>query len=200
MTLLLFLCVSGAVLYIKKEFKLESQPTLEGLIVATSLIGATLITTCSGAIADWLGRRPLLIISSVLYFVSGIVMLWAPNVYVLLLARLLDGFGIGLAVTLVPVYISETAPPEIRGLLNTLPQFTGSVGMFLSYCMVFGMSLMQSPNWRLMLGVLSIPSVIFFLLTLFFLPESPRWLVSKGRMLEAKKVLQRLRGREDVAG
>lgn len=192
--------IAGAVLYIKKEFQLESQPTLEGLIVATSLIGATLITTCSGAMADALGRRPMLIISSVLYFVSGIVMLWSPNVYFLLLARLLDGFGIGLAVTLVPVYISETAPPEIRGLLNTLPQFTGSGGMFLSYCMVFGMSLMQSPNWRLMLGVLSIPSVVYFLLTIFFLTESPRWLVSKGRMLEAKQVLQRLRGREDVAG
>lgn len=187
-------------LYIKKEFSLESQPTLEGLIVAMSLIGATLITTCSGAIADALGRRPMMIISSALYFISGIVMLWSPNVYVLLLARLLDGFGIGLAVTLVPVYISETAPPEIRGLLNTLPQFTGSGGMFLSYCMVFGMSLMETPNWRLMLGVLSIPSIIYFLLTVFFLPESPRWLVSKGRMLEAKTVLQRLRGREDVAG
>lgn len=192
--------IAGAVLYIKTEFQLESQPTLEGLIVATSLIGATLITTCSGAMADSLGRRPMLIISSVLYFVSGIVMLWSPNVYFLLLARLLDGFGIGLAVTLVPVYISETAPPEIRGLLNTLPQFTGSVGMFLSYCMVFGMSLTQSPNWRLMLGVLSIPSVVYFLLTIFFLTESPRWLVSKGRMLEARQVLQRLRGREDVAG
>ena len=179
---------------------MESEPTIEGLIVATSLVGATLVTTCSGPISDWLGRRPLLIISSILYFVSGLVMLWSPNVYVLLLARLLDGFGIGLAVTLVPVYISETAPPEIRGLLNTLPQFTGSGGMFLSYCMVFGMSLMEAPSWRVMLGVLFIPSIIYFLLTVFFLPESPRWLVSKGRMLEAKKVLQRLRGREDVSG
>ncbi|KAG5239386.1 transporter-related family protein [Salix suchowensis] len=192
--------IAGAVLYIKREFHLESEPTIEGLIVATSLVGATLITTCSGPISDWLGRRPLLIISSVLYFVSGLVMLWSPNVYVLLLARLLDGFGIGLAVTLVPVYISETAPPEIRGLLNTLPQFTGSGGMFLSYCMVFGMSLMEAPSWRVMLGVLFIPSIIYFLLTVFFLPESPRWLVSKGRMLEAKKVLQKLRGREDVSG
>jgi MFS family permease len=195
-----FFADAGAVLYIKREFHLESEPTLEGLIVATSLVGATLITTCSGPISDCLGRRPLLIISSILYFVSGLVMLWSPNVYVLLLARLLDGFGIGLAVTLVPVYISETAPPEIRGLLNTLPQFTGSGGMFLSYCMVFGMSLMEAPSWRVMLGVLFIPSIIYFLLTVFFLPESPRWLVSKGRMLEAKKVLQRLRGREDVSG
>lgn len=173
---------------------------VEGLIVAMSLIGATMITTCSGSISDWLGRRPMLILSSLFYFISGLIMLWSPNVYVLLLARLLDGFGIGLAVTLVPLYISETAPSEIRGLLNTLPQFTGSAGMFLSYCMIFGMSLTSSPSWKLMLGVLSIPSLLYFVLAVFFLPESPRWLVSKGRMLEAKQVLQRLRGREDVSG
>ncbi|KAL7192810.1 hypothetical protein ACSBR2_024598 [Camellia fascicularis] len=192
--------IAGSVLYIKKEFNLQSEPTIEGLIVAMSLIGATVITTFSGPVSDSVGRRPMLIISSVLYFLSGLVMIWSPNVYVLLIARLLDGFGIGLAVTLVPVYISETAPPEIRGLLNTLPQFTGSAGMFMSYCMVFGMSLMDAPSWRLMLGVLSIPSVVYFVLTVMFLPESPRWLVSKGRMVEAKQVLQRLRSREDVSG
>ncbi|KAG2390616.1 Monosaccharide-sensing protein [Vigna angularis] len=190
--------IAGSILYIKREFKLESEPTIEGLIVAMSLIGATVVTTCSGSLSDWLGRRPMLIISSLLYFLSSLVMLWSPTVYILLFARLLDGLGIGLAVTLVPLYISETAPTEIRGLLNTLPQFTGSAGMFFSYCMVFAMSLTNAPSWRLMLGVLSIPSLIYFALTLFFLPESPRWLVSKGRMLEAKKVLQRLRGREDV--
>ncbi|KAK8518991.1 hypothetical protein V6N13_017758 [Hibiscus sabdariffa] len=192
--------IAGAIMYVKKEFKLETQPTLEGLIVAMSLIGATCVTVCSGNLADWLGRRPLLIISSILYFVSSIVMLWSPNVSVLLMARLLDGIGLGLAVTLVPIYISETAPPEIRGLLNTLPLFSGTIGMFLSYCMVFGMSLTASPNWRLMLGVLSIPSLVYFLLTVFYMPESPRWLVSKGRMSEAKKVLQMIRGREDVSG
>lgn len=189
---------AGAIVYIKKDLAL--QTTMEGLVVAMSLIGATVITTCSGPISDWLGRRPMLIISSVLYFLGGLVMLWSPNVYVLCSARLLDGFGIGLAVTLVPLYISETAPSEIRGSLNTLPQFSGSGGMFLSYCMVFGMSLTTSPSWRMMLGVLSIPSLIYFVLTVFFLPESPRWLVSKGKMVEAKKVLQRLRGREDVSG
>ncbi|CAL0305909.1 unnamed protein product [Lupinus luteus] len=190
--------IAGAILYIKKDLALETS--VEGLVVAISLIGATLITTCSGSISDWLGRRPMLIISSVLYFVGSLVMMWSPNVYVLCLARLLDGFGIGLAVTLVPVYISETAPSEIRGSLNTLPQFTGSGGMFLSYSMVFLMSFNASPNWRLMLGLLSIPSLLYFLLALFFLPESPRWLVSKGKMLQAKRVLQRLRGKEDVSG
>ncbi|ONK57232.1 uncharacterized protein A4U43_C10F17960 [Asparagus officinalis] len=192
--------IAGAVLYIKREFQLETQPTIEGLIVAMSLIGATIVTTFSGPSSDYLGRRPMLIISSVLYFIGSMLMLWAPNVYMLLLARLIDGLGIGLSVTLVPVYISETAPADIRGLLNTFPQFCGSGGMFFSYCMVFCMSLMPQPNWRVMLGVLSIPSLLYFALTIFYLPESPRWLVSKGRMAEAKRVLQRLRGREDVAG
>ncbi|XP_062101396.1 monosaccharide-sensing protein 2-like [Humulus lupulus] len=190
--------IAGAIVYIKKDLALET--TVEGLVVAMSLIGATAITTCSGAISDWLGRRPMLIASSILYFISSLVMLWSPNVTVLCIGRLLDGFGIGLAVTLVPIYISETAPSEIRGLLNTLPQFTGSGGMFLSYCMIFGMSLLDSPSWRLMLGVLSIPSLIYIVFTIFYLPESPRWLVSKGKMIEAKKVLQQLRGVDDVSG
>ncbi|KAK1400301.1 Monosaccharide-sensing protein 2 [Heracleum sosnowskyi] len=189
--------IAGAVVYVKKELKLGS--TAEGLVVAMSLIGATLITTCSGTISDRIGRRPMLILSSTFYFVGGLIMLWSPNIYTLLFARLLDGFGVGLAVTLVPLYISETAPSEIRGLLNTLPQFLGSAGMFFAYCMVFGMSLMESPSWRLMLGVLSAPSVIYFLLVVLYLPESPRWLVSKGKMTEAKQVLQKLRGRDDVS-
>ncbi|KAJ7005595.1 hypothetical protein NC653_005035 [Populus alba x Populus x berolinensis] len=189
---------SGAVIYVKKDLKLQSS--VEGLVVAMSLIGAAAITTCSGPISDWIGRRPMLISSSILYFVSGLVMFWSPNVYVLCIGRLLDGFGVGLAVTLIPLYISETAPSDIRGMLNTLPQFAGSGGMFLSYCMIFGMSLTTSPSWRMMLGILSIPSLLYFVLTVFYLPESPRWLVSKGKMLEAKQVLQRLRGREDVSG
>ncbi|CAN0878515.1 Monosaccharide-sensing protein 3 [Linum grandiflorum] len=192
--------IAGAVIYIKKEFKLESQPTVEGLIVAMSLVGGTFITTFSGPVADKYGRRPMLILSSLCYLIGSIVMLWSPNVHTLLAARLLDGFGIGLAVTLVPLYISETAPSEIRGTLNTLPQFLGSGGMCLSYIMVFFMSLHDSPNWRVMLGVLAIPSLLFLVIAVLFLPESPRWLVSKGKFHEAKLVLQRLRGRDDVAG
>jgi hypothetical protein len=78
--------IAGAVLYIKKEFQLEDNPTVEGLIVAMSLIGATIITTFSGPVSDSVGRRPMMILSSILYFLSGLIMLWSPNVYVLLLA------------------------------------------------------------------------------------------------------------------
>ncbi|KAJ6680870.1 MONOSACCHARIDE-SENSING PROTEIN 1 [Salix koriyanagi] len=165
--------IAGAIIYINKDLKLQSS--VEGLVVAMSLIGAAAITTCSG---------------------THIGLAWsASNANNVIRSLLCQWF-----VTLGPLYISETAPSDIRGMLNTLPQFAGSGGMFLSYCMIFGMSLTTSPSWRLMLGILSIPSLLYFVLAVFYLPESPRWLVSKGKMLEAKRVLQRLRGREDVSG
>ncbi|KAG0535651.1 LOW QUALITY PROTEIN: hypothetical protein BDA96_04G384000 [Sorghum bicolor] len=192
--------IAGAVLYIKHDFHLESQPAVEGLLVATSLIGATLITTFSGPVAAPTPSAAALC-SSLLYFLAGLLMLWSPGVHVLLLARLVDGFAIGLAVTLVPVYISETAPPEIRGLLNTLPQFTGSGGMFLAYCMVFSMTLAPHPDWRLMLGVLSLLSLLYLLHAHRLLPPGVAALARhKGRMKEARAVLRMLRGRDDVAG
>lgn len=174
--------------------------TIEGLIVSMSFITGTIVTIFSGAVSDMVGRRPMLITSSIMYFLSGLVMFFAPNVTVILVARIVDGVAIALAVTLNPLYISEVAPADIRGQLNTFTQFACSGGMFLAYIMVFSMSLTDSPSWRLMLGVISIPAVAYFLLTVFYLPESPRWLVSKGRLLEAEKVLKRLRGTDDVSG
>ena len=184
--------------YIKKEFVVDA--TIEGLIVSMSFITGTIVTIFSGAVSDMVGRRPMLITSSIMYFLSGLVMFFAPNVTVILVARIVDGVAIALAVTLNPLYISEVAPADIRGQLNTFTQFACSGGMFLAYIMVFSMSLTDSPSWRLMLGVISIPAVAYFLLTVFYLPESPRWLVSKGRLLEAEKVLKRLRGTDDVSG
>ncbi|RDX57937.1 Monosaccharide-sensing protein 3, partial [Mucuna pruriens] len=192
--------IAGGMSYIKQEFNLEADPTLEGLIVSTSFLTGTFVTIFSGTVSDMIGRRPMLIASSIMFFSSGLVMLFAPNVVVILLSRLLDGVATSLAITLTPLYISEIAPPDIRGTLNTLPQFSCSGGMFVAYIMVFSLSLMDSPSWRAMLGVVSIPSVAYFLLAVFYLPESPPWLVSKGRIPQAKKVLQRIRGIEDVSG
>ncbi|AES97066.1 monosaccharide-sensing protein 2 [Medicago truncatula] len=192
--------IAGAMTYIKQEFELEKNPTLEGLIVSVSFITATVVTMFSGTISDLVGRRPMLITSSVMYIIGGLVMLWARNVTVILLSRIIKGAAVALAVTFNPLYISEIAPPDIRGQLNTLPQFSCSVGMFLAYILVFIISLMPSPSWRVMLSVISIPSVVYFLLTVFYLPESPRWLVSKGRIVEAEKVLKRLRRVNDVSG
>lgn len=192
--------LAGALLYIDPEFDLDAQPVLEGFVAAASLVGAALSTTFAGSGADWLGRRKMICISATVYCLGALLMFWSPNVYMLLAARIIDGIGVGLAVTVGPLYISEVSPAEIRGELNTLPQLLGTTGMFLAYCMVFGLSLTSNPSWRMMLGFLFIPALLYLALGLFFLPESPRWLVSKGRTKEARQVLQRLRSKEDVSG
>ncbi|KAH7297626.1 hypothetical protein KP509_25G004100 [Ceratopteris richardii] len=192
--------LAGALLYIEPEFNLDVQPVLEGSVVAASLAGAAISTAIAGSGADWLGRRKILSVAAFICCLGALLMVWSPNVYTLLLARVIDGVGVGLAVTVVPMYISEIAPSEIRGELNTYPQFTGSTGMFLAYCVSFGISMSSNASWRLMLGILLIPSVAYLMVGLFYLPESPRWLVSKGQMREARQVLQVLRNREDVSG
>jgi MFS family permease len=135
-----------------------------------------------------------------MYALAALVMIWAPTVYILIAGRLLVGAAIGLAATIAPILISESAPSEIRGQLATFPQFLGSGGLFLAYVMDFVLSLQPTVNWRFMLGILFVPALFYVILGLTVLPESPRWLVSKGRMNEAKKVLQSIRGQDDVDG
>ncbi|KAE9606938.1 hypothetical protein Lal_00025850 [Lupinus albus] len=191
--------IAGGMTYIKQEFNLESNATLEGLIVSMSFLTGTVVTIFSGTVADLIGRRPLLITSSIMFFFSGLVILWAHSVTIVILSRILNGVAISLASALTPLYISEIAPADIRGQLTTLTQFSCSGGMFLAYILVFVMSLVES-SWRVTLAVISIPSVAYIFVAFFYLPESPRWLVSKGRIAEAEKVLKRLRGTEDVIG
>jgi MFS family permease len=135
-----------------------------------------------------------------MFSLAAAVMAWAPTVHALIVGRLLVGYAIGLAATVAPILISESSPAEIRGQLATLPQLMGSLGLVLAYAMNFALSLQPDPDWRIMLGSLFVPSLVYVLLGIFVLPESPRWLVSKGRMLDAKLVLQNLRGQEDVSG
>ncbi|XP_028776693.1 monosaccharide-sensing protein 2-like [Neltuma alba] len=190
--------LAGGMSYIKKEFTLD--PKMEGMIVSMTFLAGTVMTTLAGTASDMFGRRTMLIISSATFILSALVILWAPNVYVILIARLLSGLANALAVTLTPLYISEISPPDIRGLLTTATQFSCSSGMFLAYCLVFSMSLMESPSWRIMLGIIGLPALAYFLVTVFYLPESPRWLVTKGRLGDARTVLQRIRGTQDVSG
>lgn len=138
------------------------------------------------------------LISAIIF--GGILMLWSPNIYILLLARLIMGFGSGLVFTCVPIYISETSPPNMRGSLGTMPQFMFFIGIIFSYCLIFWLTLLPSPNWRIMIGSVFAPSIVYFALLVFYLPESPRWLVSDGKISEARVCLQWLRGKHDITG
>lgn len=195
-----FTTVLEANAHMEKEFDLQNGHSIQGIIVAVSVFGAVVVTIFSGSLLDWLGRRAVLIYSSLLLFSGGVLMLWSPNIYTLLLARLIVGSGSGLVFTCVPIYISETSSPDMRGSLGTMPQFMFIVGIIFSYCMVFWMTLVSSYNWRVMVGSIFAPSIVYFALLVFYLPESPRWLVSDGKISEARISLQWLRGKDDVSG
>lgn len=192
--------LTEANIHMKKEFGLNNGPSIDGIILAVSVFGSIAITVFSGLLLDWLGRRAALIYSSLLLISGGLLMVWSPNIYILLLARLIVGSGSGLVFTCVPIYISETSPPNMRGSLGTMPQFMFFVGIVFSYCLIFWMTLIPSPNWRIMIGAIFAPSLVYFALLVFYLPESPRWLVSDGKISEARISLQWLRGKDDVSG
>ncbi|RCV39128.1 hypothetical protein SEVIR_8G206900v4 [Setaria viridis] len=187
--------------HMEKEFELENLPSIEGITIAVSAFGAIVITIFSGSLLDWLGRRAVLVQSSLLLLSGGLLMLWSPNIYILLLARLIVGSGSGLVFTCVPIYISEISPSTMRGLLVTMPQFMFFIGTIFSYCLIFWLTLMPSPKWRIMIGAIFAPSIVYLALLVYYLPESPRWLVSDGKISEARVSLQWLRGKKhDISG
>uniref|UniRef100_A0A0D9XUA4 Major facilitator superfamily (MFS) profile domain-containing protein n=2 Tax=Leersia perrieri TaxID=77586 RepID=A0A0D9XUA4_9ORYZ len=194
-----FTTVLEANIHMKKEFDLNNGPSIDGIILAVSVFGSIATTVFAGSLLDWLGRRAALVYSSLLLISGGLLMVWSPNIYILLLARLIVGSGSGLVFTCVPIYISETSPPDMRGSLGTMPQFMFFVGIVFSYCLIFWMTLMPSPNWRIMIGAIFAPSMVYFALLVLYLPESPRWLVSDGKISEARISLQWLRGKDDVS-
>ncbi|KAH7437509.1 hypothetical protein KP509_05G075500 [Ceratopteris richardii] len=191
--------ISGALLYLTKDFELEDNKQIQGLIIASAFFTACMATLCAGPLADWLGRRKSLLVSGMLYTVGAAVMAWSPQVHVLIMGRFIVGAATGLASAISPLHISECSPPDIRGQLLTVPQLFISVGTLLAFSFAFGISLMLYPTWRTMLAITLVPSIIYVVLCSWYLPESPRWLASKGRLCEAKEVLQWLRKRDDVA-
>lgn len=192
--------IAGSLLYITPEFHLEDSPQVVGSIVAASLIGSVLSTFVAGPAADWLGRKAVLLVAASCYIIGALIDGWSPNVTILIPGRAILGFSVGLIATIAPLFIAECSPSEIRGQLATLPQLMGIIGMLTAYGAVFLLSLSDDPSWRSMLGLALAPAAVYLGLGILFLPESPRWLVSKGRMKEARQVLVNLRGTEDVAG
>ena len=180
--------ISGALLYIAPEFQLDDGG--QQIVVACLLLGAAVGAVAAGPLADNLGRKRILIITAVLFTIGALLSAIAPATWVLVAARVVIGLAIGAASLVVPLYIAELAPAERRGRLVSLNQLMITVGIFVSY--LVGFALAASESWRWMLGLAAIPSAAMFV-GLFFLPESPRWLVSRDRDDEAREVLRRSR-------
>ncbi|KAM8750340.1 proton myo-inositol cotransporter-like isoform 2-T2 [Acanthopagrus schlegelii] len=187
--------VSGAMLLLKKEMNLSNL--WQELLVSSTVGAAALSSLGGGSLNGWLGRRICIILASFIFTVGGIVLSIAPDKEVLLVGRIIVGFGIGIASMTVPVYIAEVSPPQQRGQLVTINSLFITGGQLIASVIDGAFSYMSHDGWRYMLGLSIIPAALQFI-GFFFLPESPRWLIQKGRSQEAREALSRIRGGQSI--
>jgi len=181
--------ISGTTSALTQVFSLT--PKLLGITVSMALWGTVVGSLLAGIPGERFGRRNSLRILAVLYLISGIGCAFAWSWSSLLVFRFLGGLGIGGSSVLGPMYIAEIAPARLRGRLVGVFQFNVVFGILLAYFSnyVIGLQGFGASEWRWELGVTAIPAAFFFLM-LFTIPRSPRWLVKKGRLDEARAVLE----------
>ncbi len=179
--------ISGALPGIKAAFSLS----LLMLQVVTSwvTIGALLGSLAGGELADRLGRKRTVLVAGLLFTIGAAVQYLSPNTAVLVVGRLVIGAGVGVAAVAAPLYAAELAPANLRGRFVSGYQLAITVGIFLAY-LVNG-QLSAEADWRLMLGAAAVPGIALFVIGLMA-PESPRWLMLKGRRTDAARELHRL--------
>lgn len=183
--------ISGALLFIPNDFKLS--PFLQGAIVASLLLGAMIGAAFAGRLSDRMGRRKLIIIAAVIFTAGALLAALAPSVGVLVAARFIIGLAVGSAALVVPLYLSEIAPTEVRGAIASLNQLMIVGGILAAF--IVNAILASSGDWRLMLGLAAVPSLIL-LAGMLFMPETPRYLVHSGEEETAREVLEDLPGDE----
>lgn len=177
--------ISGAILFIEKQMNLNSWQ--QGWIVSSVLLGAVLGAAIIGPMSDKYGRKKLILLSSLIFFVGALGSAFSPEFWTLMLSRIVLGIAVGASSALIPTYLAELSPAEKRGSMSSLFQLMVMSGILLAYITNYSFSGLYS-GWRIMLGFAAIPAAILFLGALI-LPESPRFLVKDGRLDEAKEVL-----------
>ena len=183
--------ISGAIHFIKIEFNLNAYQ--EGFAVSNLMIACVVGALLAGPIADWTGRKKVLILCAVLFTVSAILSALPRSFTELVIARFIGGMGVGMASVVSPMYIAEISPAKIRGRLVALNQLAIVVGILLSYFSNWVLVDTGINNWRYMLVAEILPAITF-LVGLFFIPESPRWLTKEGLEKEALDVLNVVAG------
>lgn len=186
--------ISGALLFVEKDFVLSTAA--KEFIVSSVLLGAMFGSLASGRLTDRYGRRGILLIISGLFITGTLIATLAHQVASIILGRLIIGVAIGIGSYTAPLYIAETAPFELRGGLVSFNQLAITIGIMCSYFIDFAFT-DTAGSWRWMFAIGIIPAVLLFV-GLFFLPESPRWLVKQGDVAKAKATLQKLRNSADV--
>ncbi|KAM2193630.1 hypothetical protein FF1_026243 [Malus domestica] len=189
--------MSGAVLYIKENLKITSTQVeiLVGTLNVFSLVGSL----ASGKTSDYIGRRYTIVLAACTFLIGALLMGLAPSYPFLMAGRVVAGIGVGYALMIAPVYTAELSPAMSRGFLTSLPEVFITFGLLLGYICNYALSgLPPHINWRLMLGLAAVPAIGIGL-GVIAMPESPRWLVMKGKLREAKEVLLKTSCSEEEA-
>ncbi len=202
--------IGGAKPFYEQFFSIASSPALQGWAISAALIGCIAGTVISGALADRYGRKKMLITAALFFTVSAVGTGASGHFTVFILYRLLGGVGIGIASNLSPVYIAEITPADIRGRFVSINQLTIVIGILLAQVVNWliadpvpagatAADILHSWNgqqgWRWMFWAETVPAALFFLL-MWFVPDSPRWLVRWGREEKAGAILRRVGGTE----
>jgi len=185
--------ISGAVLFVRRYFDWDSFHT--EVAVSIVLAGALLGAAVGGYLGDRFGRKPVQIANAILFGVFAVLTGLAKTTPLFLMGRFMVGVAVGVTSMITPLYIAEISPPAIRGALVQLNQLMIGVGIAVAYAVAWFLS--STGNWRMMFISAVFPSVVL-LVALFFLPESPRWLASRGRLDAARAVLSSIYGPVDT--
>jgi SP family sugar porter-like MFS transporter len=200
--------IGGAKPFYEQFFQIAGNPSLQGLAMSSALAGCIIGTIISGFLAGRYGRKKLLILASILFLASAVGTGGSGQFPTFIAFRILGGIGIGLASNLSPVYIAEVAPAHIRGRFVSLNQLTIVIGILLAQIVNWIIAepvpanasdalILESWNgqsgWRYMFWAEAVPAALFFL-CMWFVPESPRWLIKGGYPQKAGTVLERIGG------
>lgn len=183
--------ISGVVPFIEKQFSLSG--TEIGWVVSSLILGCIVGVILSGAPADKYGRKKVLSAAALLFVISSIGTAAANSIFIFVVFRVLGGFAVGIASMVSPMYIAEIAPAKQRGQLVSLNQLTIVIGILIAFFSNYLLVGTGENNWRWMLCVMAIPAFLFFI-ALFFVPESPRWLVLKNANEKAFSILEKING------
>ena len=186
--------ISGALLFINETWDLTDFT--QGFLVSSVLIGAVIGAATNGVMADIFGRKKIIIATAIIFIIGSILSAVAPNVAILILSRVMVGLAVGMVNFVVPLYLSEVSPKNIRGMLVSLYQWAITAGILFSY-LINGTFAAAVYNWRWMLLAGVLPATVL-LIGMSFLGDTPRWLLSKKRDEEAKAIFNKIEPDSDA--